>query len=342
MPPLSDITTLGKWSIECSLPRRETTISGIIRRVPLDISDDAILTQIKQKLSHLKSVSRLTRKDPDDNSTLIPTGSVRLDFDCSTSSTLPDKVLIYFQSFPCDLFVKTPFRCTLCQHFGHTKSRCHSKKLTCPKCSGPHSIDDFNSSQLLCPNCKGNHLAYSKDCPFFLRARHIETISTQHQLSYSQAARFINKNVSSPATSTQQPPLFSAIPTTVHPPMPKVYVSQGQPHSSSAPHTGNPILPHPGSFHQTPASTTVTPPSNAVSSIFLADICPATILQKFVLDIHNLLQKKLKDAKLKSALLQLINNFYSPRQRHSSVSSISTQASLSSPTKRKNKKKKTI
>jgi hypothetical protein len=71
----------------------------------------------------------------------------------------------------------------------------------------------------------------------------------------------------------------------------------------------------------------------------LSDICPPLDLKQFILDIHNLFQRKLKEKSLQSALLQLVNNFLAPRVQRTTSSASSTKSpAIASPKRKKNKK----
>jgi hypothetical protein len=74
----------------------------------------------------------------------------------------------------------------------------------------------------------------------------------------------------------------------------------------------------------------------------LSDICPPLELKQFILDIHGLFQRRLKDKPLQTALLQLVTNFLNPRLRRtrtvSSASSSTKSQKVTSPKRKKNKK----
>jgi hypothetical protein len=196
LPVLSSINKLGNWDISCSPPLRESCISGVIRRVPLDLTDEDILTELQLNYPTVHSVTRLFRRDTESHSK-IKTGSVKVDFNVDTGSPLPDRICIFYESFPCELFVRNPPRCTKCQSFGHTTSVCHSNKVKCAKCSGFHNTTSCDSQNECCPNCQGNHPAYSRLCPKYSQARDIESVSALHRISYSDALKKIKQNTGS-------------------------------------------------------------------------------------------------------------------------------------------------
>lgn len=68
-------------------------------------------------------------------------------------------------------------QCRRCQQWGHSTSNC-SAKVTCLKCSLSHwsrdctlvkKEDESTHKNIKCPNCEGKHLAFSQECPVYLR-----------------------------------------------------------------------------------------------------------------------------------------------------------------------------
>lgn len=58
-------------------------------------------------------------------------------------------------------------QCSKCQAFGHGARNC-SMKIKCPKCAGPHCVDDcltMEEEKRVCANCSGDHQAAHKECP---------------------------------------------------------------------------------------------------------------------------------------------------------------------------------
>ena len=346
LPALNTIKKLGHWDITCSPPLRETCISAVIRRVPLDLTDEEILSELQVEHTHVNASTRLFRRDKDSHS-LIKTGSIKIDFSLANGSTLPDRVSLYYEIFTCELFVRNPLRCTKCQSFGHTTSSCRSKQVKCAKCSGSHNIDSCTVEIECCPNCKGSHPAYSRLCPKYSHARNIETVSAINRISYSDAVKKINSN--SAVSSLPETNLLnnqSTLPNISSRPIP---ISSELPSStiSSIPSFAQPTV----SIVQAPMQPTPNPTSSTFTNDFtlqsdtyptiptLSDICPPLDLKQFILDIHNLFQRKLKEKSLQSALLQLVNNFLAPRVQRTTSSASSTKSpAIASPKRKKNKK----
>jgi hypothetical protein len=306
LPALSTIKKLGQWDITCAPPLRESFASAVIRRVPTDLTDEDILTELQINFEHVISATRLFRRDRDTNS-LVKTGSIRIDFKITNSSPLPDRVCIYYELFNCELLVRNPLRCTKCQSFGHTTSSCRSKYVKCAKCSGSHNIDSCQTQLECCPNCQGNHPAYSKLCPRFSHARNVETISAYHRISYSDAL----KKVNTPSSNIQ--PVIPTIPS-ILPIIPSISPTNNPLSSISAPSSTTassiPVATfvHPSAPMQPPPTSSLT----NCSSLFcgtsayptLSDICPPLDLKQFILDIQSLFQRKLKDKPFQTALRQ--------------------------------------
>ena len=337
---MATLTSLGQWTVRCFLPSRSTTIQAVIRQVPLSFTNEEMLTQLQLTHYGALRVHRLSRRDPNAAGTFVPTGSVRIDFDAS-QGPLPDFVTIYFERFSCCLYVPNPSRCTKCQNFGHTKSKCNSSAIRCPKCSGSHDKDACTTSSFCCPNCGGTHPSYSSNCPKYHQARHTEYISAQYCISYREALQRI-RSASPPSPPPPPPPssFFSgpplSSPTVVPVPQAATLACPQHPQVLSSSPSAVSQLPAPNTpCHSLPFPV---PPAPLVPN--LSDICPFSDLHTFILDVHSLFQHKLTEQKLKNALFQLINNFYNPRLRRSSVSSKDSHSRFSHPPAKKPKKNK--
>jgi hypothetical protein len=265
----------------------------------------------------------------------VKTGSIRLDFDAGKGS-LPAKVFIYFESFSCDLFVRNPLRCTKCQNYGHTTSRCRSSQVICSNCGDNHNKENCTASSSHCHNCNGSHPAYSKDCPQLAKAKHVETVSAQYRITYSQALKQINHHHSGLQLSSDQEnfPLIPALPQQT--PISSINLSLRPTMSMPNPAIQTAIAETgliPSTTPLLQQSSSNQPPPLIIPT--LSDICPIDDLQQFILDVSNLLQRKLSDAKLKSALLQIIRNFFNPRPHRTSSSSKDSSHSLPKTKKHK-------
>ncbi len=339
LPPLDSITVMGNWPITCSLPLKERSISGIIRRVPLDLEDSEILCELKSDYPHIMSVQRLTRRDKDSNMP-IKTGSIKIEFDASKDSPLPDRIILFFEVFPCELFVRNPMRCTKCQSFGHTTSFCRSPRQTCAKCSQNHSTDSCLSLSECCPNCKGDHPAYSKNCPKYSFARNVEVISASHRISYSEAIKRINP-VNSMEPPVNQPTSLTS-PTVVIPQPQSTALNQTHHSTTQCQQSISDSQTQLKSIDPTHHCTKSNPSTSfgSHSTITLIEICPPAKLNKFILDIQKLFQRKLKDQPTQSAILLLVKNFLDCTQtivNHPISSSTKSLNIHPSPKRKKNK-----
>ena len=83
------------------------------------------------------------------------------------------------------LFVEERLRvavCHRCAQFGHVQKYCAPQnKTTCPRCSGPHPLNECNSTTKTCPNCarfsnlnNEPHAATDIECPLYKRRLEIE------------------------------------------------------------------------------------------------------------------------------------------------------------------------
>ena len=191
---IKNIASLGGVDVRVSegekpIPR-ENLNKVIIFGVSLDLTEDEITSE-----TSALSTYRMTKFDHSLNSK-TPTNNVVLTFNHEP----PDFVYIGFTRFKTRTYIPHPLRCTKCQRFGHSHLACRGK-LTCPRCSGNHSVGDctipkFSNdgeqadiAQYRCLNCKGNHSTAFRGCPAFKEAQEITKIKIQNKISYSEAVK---------------------------------------------------------------------------------------------------------------------------------------------------------
>jgi hypothetical protein len=276
----------------------------------------------------------MLRRDKESNAP-IKTGSIKINFDASLGSPLPDRLFLFMKLFHASYLSEILYSVqkSKCQSFGHTTSSCRSTKTTCAKCGGLHLTTECHSESQCCPNCKGDHPAYSRDCPKFTFAQNIELVSASKRISYSDAIKVIRSSHPPIPVCNQPeffPPLIQKTSNSLNNIAPQ---PRPNPLSINVPTTNTGITIAPTGIIK--PSVTPDPISNPeLLSNFnncpsLSDICPPSELKQFILDIYKLFQRKLKEHILQTSLLQLINNFLNPRLHRTASSSSSTKSKSS-------------
>lgn len=95
---------------------------GVIRNVPLDFLEDEIFTNIVSEIK-VKSVSRTTRRDPQNNGNFLPTFSIKIGFE---GKSIPDSIQVFCVNFKVNSFPRAK-QCFKCGRLGHRKFSCRPK-----------------------------------------------------------------------------------------------------------------------------------------------------------------------------------------------------------------------
>ena len=171
------VKNLGKFRIKSSEPNVPKQNKAIIHAVPVAITEEEILQELRQhKVSQVK---RLGTKQK--------TESVVLTF---PSESFPPVVEIGCYKYKTKTFIPKPTRCYNCQQFGHVAKFCVNNKR-CPKCSENHSYEECKSVLAKCLNCGGQHSSAFRGCTSFKNAQKITEYKTLNKMSYAQAAKAI-------------------------------------------------------------------------------------------------------------------------------------------------------
>lgn len=129
------------------------------------------------------------------------TGMVTLTF---AGITLPERVVVGWESVDVRAFVPRPRRCFKCQQYGHASTSCRSAEV-CSKCAqAGHNADDCNSTTFKCVACNGSHPSFDKDCPSWKRECDILKVKVEANLSYKEA----KERVEGPFKATPTPGLM--------------------------------------------------------------------------------------------------------------------------------------
>lgn len=154
---------------------------GILRDVDLDLSDEQALNAITCPNDvTISSLKRLNRRN--EVGKWVPSEVARVTFNCSY---LPAYIFIGNLRTKVEPYVFPVTQCSNCWKFGHTRLRCTSKKIVCPKCTGYH--DNCEVKIFQCANCHGDHMALDRSCPAYLREKRLRELMAEFNCSYSCA-----------------------------------------------------------------------------------------------------------------------------------------------------------
>ncbi|XP_063634840.1 uncharacterized protein LOC134805473 [Cydia splendana] len=154
---------------------------GIIRGVDLELTDSDILRDISSP-SNVKIVSAKRLQKRGEGNKWVPSEVAKVIF---SGSQLPAYVNIDNLRVKVEPFIFPATQCSKCWKFGHTKARCSSRNVICPKCSGQHENCEIEIFQ--CVNCKGNHMALNRSCPVYLKEKKIRELMAEFNCTYRVA-----------------------------------------------------------------------------------------------------------------------------------------------------------
>lgn len=135
---LVDDKRLAAKDLEAFIPPFHTFRKGIIRDVPLELTDHLILSNTKSPIN-VVAVNRLNRRttltshmdlqaDASASVSYSPSFSVSLIFE---GQKIPKHVYIFYVRYPVSPYKARVSRCNNCFRFGHIKANCKSQ----PRCS---------------------------------------------------------------------------------------------------------------------------------------------------------------------------------------------------------------
>lgn len=193
---------------------------GIIRNIPLDISEEEIKKEFNSPFDII-SVRRLNRRstssEAEENTIqYIPTRSISLKFN---SQNLPKYVFLYMVRYEINPFVSKVPSCTSCYRYGHIKAQCKGF----PRCS--HCADRAHEGNSPCPfinfppvciNCKGSHKSGDPTCSELFTQKQIRHLAASKNLPFLEAKKIIRNsrnNLSNPQFDFSKFPELNDSPT---------------------------------------------------------------------------------------------------------------------------------
>ncbi|KYN17765.1 hypothetical protein ALC57_09954 [Trachymyrmex cornetzi] len=197
---------LKESGLSASIPAFRILRTGVVKNVPLDISENDILNHFTSPYKIVSAKRLNVRMFKDGESTFVPSRTILVKF---RGQCLPRSVTYLHVSFPVMPYFPRVLMCFSCLRYGHVSSDCKSKPR-CARCgSQKHpTVEDCPRDQLppICCNCGGQHLPSFSGCPTYVRHKQIYAYATIENLSYSDARQKFG--TSSPIGSSPPPNFF--------------------------------------------------------------------------------------------------------------------------------------
>lgn len=208
------------------IPPSRISRKGIIRNVPLDLTDQNILMNIKSPINVI-SINRLNRKVSNNPSNVreenntsasvpvyTPSFSVMVTFE---GQKLPKYITMFYVSHPVTPYVSRASLCHSCFRFSHTKDNCKSQPR-CIHCGEKgHSFSKNHCPRFeeapRCVNCRGNHRADASNCPEFAIQKEIREYAAHRNLTLRDASEVIRGKRFPPSFSSSSSEEFPPLPT---------------------------------------------------------------------------------------------------------------------------------
>ncbi|CAG4996891.1 unnamed protein product [Parnassius apollo] len=140
---------LGKHKLKAFVPAHLTEITGVIRYVPKDLSNEDINKSITCD-AEVISVKRFMRKV---DGKLTPLGTIAVTF---AATALPQHAYIQMFRYPVHIYIPPLLQCYKCLKFNHSAKVCRGSQM-CSSCSGQHSYKECDVEKIVCINCQGGH-----------------------------------------------------------------------------------------------------------------------------------------------------------------------------------------
>ena len=194
------VKKLAGQSVESAVVSRIEGIKGVIYGVCADITEKEMREQIRG--GQVREVKRFKARS--DGS---PDAPVLITFE---GDSLPARVFLGCLAFQVRKYERPPIRCFKCQRYGHVAAVCRGTQR-CNKCGGVHDLLNCEAAESKCCNCGGSHMASFRGCVHSEKARHVQEVKEQHNISYAEAVRRIDGGRGS-AGSSQMAPLPARLP----------------------------------------------------------------------------------------------------------------------------------
>lgn len=186
--------SLTTHKLRAFIPAYRTIKSGIIRDIPIDLSDDIIKQNIESSYKII-DINRLNRRIRVNNEfKLVSSQTICIKF---AGQILPKQISLFKTKYNVTPFIPRTRICYACFRIGHISKVCKGQ----PRCiycgNKKHQSEEICPSSSLpykCLNCEGNHLPTSFDCPRIIENKMIQTLAATNNVSISEARLKIKSN----------------------------------------------------------------------------------------------------------------------------------------------------
>lgn len=203
---------VNKTNFNSYIPYNAIAKQGVIRNIPLEISEEEIKGNIKSHYEVL-SVRRLNRRVQIEEGGLtkinyVPSKTILLTF---RSNKLPDKVYLFSNSLPVLQYQQPITQCKNCLRYGHTYKNCKSKIKRCPACQENHDITECSlKNNPVCLFCKGNHLANDRGCVEKSIQLEARQLATKDNLLLAEALKIKRNEIKEKSKNIHSNPTINA------------------------------------------------------------------------------------------------------------------------------------
>jgi len=182
---MKQVTSLGDWNVVVEFPKSETQCKGVIRGMPVDVSEQEILDACG---NIVQGVKRLKRRE---DGKWVDSEAVCLTF---SKKVLPAVVTIGFEAYRVKPYVEQVVRCYKCQRLGHMSKSCKGS-VRCVRCGGAHNLENCTDKELVkCCRCGQSHSAAYQGCESFKTAKKINSVRANQCVSYSEAVKVVQES----------------------------------------------------------------------------------------------------------------------------------------------------
>jgi len=167
--------------MKSSLPRSAQFPSGVIKKVPLDISDEDIFSALQDQ--RVTETRRFLRPS---GINYLPTGTVKLTF----NGARPPNIQLNEESYQVEIFIPKAYLCLKCGGLYHTQSNCPNA-ARCINCGSSAHVNS-TTCPMKCVNCQAtDHNASNKKCPAYSEAQKAVELNKREGISFQEAQQRI-------------------------------------------------------------------------------------------------------------------------------------------------------
>ena len=156
---------------------------GVIKNVPIEITDEEILENINSDIP-IEKIERMTKWNPT-TETASNMELVKITF---KGNNLPNNVVLYDNILAkVSYYIPNPLLCKGCLNYGHTAKKCNSKgTIRCHTCAKIKDEDHLCDLRPNCKHCGEGHRTNNRDCRERIRQKQITEYMTINKTNYRE------------------------------------------------------------------------------------------------------------------------------------------------------------